>query len=188
MMNAIDVLKTRVSHGKLTEPGPSEAIRSEIESCALRAADHGNLRPWRFLYIEGLGRKALGELFLKASKVLGDTLSDAQEQRYLAMPMRAPCIYVAIARIVEHPKVPRDEQMMTAAAATQNMINAAFALGVGAYWRSGDLATNNDVKQGLGLAENELIIGFVYMGTPLIPGREAPVLNRNDFFDAWPSK
>jgi len=188
MMNAIDALKTRVSHGKLIEPGPSEAIRLEIESCALRAADHGNLRPWRFLYIEGPGRKTLGELFLKASKGSGAMLSDAQEQRYLAMPLRAPCIYVAIARIVEHPKVPRDEQMMTAAAATQNMITAAFALGVGAYWRSGDLASNNEVKQGLGLAENEFIIGFVYMGTPQFPDREGPTLNRNDFFEAWPPK
>lgn len=186
-MLALDALKNRLSHGKLLAPGPSIEQRAEIEAAALRAADHGNLRPWRYLYIKGAGLDALGQLFLEsASKEQGD-LDQAQKDRFLNMPHRAPCIYVAIAHIVEHPKVPREEQLMAAAASVQNMITAAFALGVGAYWRSGALALEPSVKSGLGLAENEEIVGFIYMGTPQLPNRTAPKLQVADFFEKWPA-
>ncbi|MBB6523270.1 nitroreductase family protein [Pseudoteredinibacter isoporae] len=185
-MLALDALKNRISHGKLQAPGPTTEQRSEIEAAALRAADHGCLRPWRYLYIEGEGREELGRLYLDAAQAKNPDLDDSQKDRFLKMPFRAPCMYVAIANIQEHPKVPREEQLMAAAASVQNMITAAFALGVGAYWRSGELAFDSVVKQGLGLAENEEIVGFVYMGTPQIPNRKVPELQASDFFKKWP--
>lgn len=186
-MQALDALKNRISHGKLQAPGPNPEQRAEIEAAALRAADHGNLRPWRYLYISGEGLPALGELYLKAALADKPELDEQQKERFLKMPLRAPCLYVAIANITEHPKVPREEQLMAAAASVQNMITAAFALGVGAYWRSGDMAFHQVVKEGLGLQATEEIVGFVYMGTPQIPNRSAPELQVPDFFQNWPN-
>ncbi len=186
-MLALDALKNRISHGKLCAPGPSAEQRAEIEAAALRAADHGNLRPWRYLYIEGPGLDTLGQLFLQAASASNGDMEPAQKERFLKMPLRAPCIYVAIANIVDHPKVPREEQLMAAAASVQNMITAAYSLGVGAYWRSGELAFMPEVRRGLGLVESEEIIGFVYMGTPQLPNRTAPQLQVSDFFEKWPA-
>ena len=185
-MDALAALHHRVSVGALTDPAPDNAQRENIFRAALRAADHGNLRPWRFLLVEGEARNRLGEIYLRASEAAaGEPLADAQRERTLSLPLRAPLILVAITRLQEHPKVPFDEQRMSTAGAVQAMLTAAFAEGVGAYWRTGALAQNRDVAQGLGLAENEEISGFIYMGTPAKPPRPAPDLAVSDFFAEW---
>lgn len=183
-MDALEALHNRVSIGKLAEPAPDRQQRSAIFRAALRAADHGNLRPWRFLVVEGEARNRMGEIYLKASEA-NEALSEAQRERTRAMPLRAPLILVAITRLQEHPKVPFEEQRMSTAGAVQAMLTAAFAQGVGAYWRTGALAENRVVADALGLAENEEISGFIYMGTPQKPPRPAPELAIDDFFADW---
>lgn len=183
-MDALDALHNRVSIGALTEPAPDDTQRANIFRAALRAADHGNLRPWRFLVVEGAARERLGEIYLQASEGQ-EALSDAQKERTLAMPLRAPLVIVAITCLQEHPKVPLNEQRMSTAGAVQAMITAAFAQNVGAYWRTGALAENQQVARALGLAENEEISGFIYMGTPSKPPRPAPDLAVEDYFTDW---
>lgn len=187
-MDALDALHNRVSIGVLTDPAPSRAQRDNIFRAALRAADHGNLRPWRFLVVEGVARNRLGEIYLKASERSEEgeePLSDAQRERYRAMPLRAPLILIAITCLQEHPKVPLNEQRMSTAGAVQAVLIAAFAEGVGAYWRTGELAENRQVARALGLADNEEISGFIYMGTPQKAPRPAPELAVSDFFADW---
>ncbi|WP_043316879.1 nitroreductase family protein [Microbulbifer sp. HZ11] len=183
-MDALDALHNRVSIGLLTEPAPEGVQRENIFRAALRAADHGNLRPWRFLVVEGTARNRLGEIYLSASSEQED-LSEAQKDRIRAMPLRAPLVVVAITCLQEHPKVPFNEQRMSTAGAVQAMITAAFAQNIGAYWRTGALAENRQVAKGLGLADNEEISGFIYMGTPAKPAKPAPDLATQDFFSHW---
>ena len=177
--SAIDVLINRVSRGLLTAPAPSGDALTLIQRAALRAADHRQLRPWRFLTVEGAGLVRLGELFLAAKQGDNPALSRGP-------PLRAPMVIVAIASCVEDPKVPEVEQLLSAGAAVQNMLNATHALGFGAMWRTGDLASHPRVRDGLGLAANETIIGFLYLGTPQGPLREAPRLDPQAFFKTWP--
>ncbi|AMX02785.1 nitroreductase family protein [Microbulbifer thermotolerans] len=184
-MDALTALHNRVSTGLLTDPAPNEQQRRNIFRAALRAADHGCLRPWRFLLIEGEARERLGEIFLRAAEGAGDGMDEAQRARTLAMPLRAPLIVVAVTRLQEHPKVPHLEQRMSTAAAVQAMLTAAYAEGVGAYWRTGALAYNPIVAKELGLAENERIDGFLYCGTPVKPPRPAPQLAVEEYFFNW---
>ena len=51
-------------------------------------------------------------------------------------------------------------------AAVQNIMVAAHALGIGAMWRTGDLANDETVKARLGFADKDQVVGFVYLGTP----------------------
>jgi len=184
-MDALAALHNRVSVGVLTDPPPNPGQRENIFRAALRAADHGNLRPWRFLTVEGEARQRLGEIFLRASEADGDPLSPAQREKTLNMPLRAPLLVIAITHLQEHPKVPAIEQRQSTAGAVQAMLTAAFAEGIGAYWRTGPLASNALVAEALGLAENEHIEGFIYMGTPQRPARPAPELDVADFFSEW---
>ena len=82
---------------------------------------------------------------------------------------------VTIASVKQHPKIPAFEQELSAAAATQNMLIAAHAQGVGAMWRTGSMACHPLVLQGLGLAVQEKIIGFLYLGTISGPVRSPAV-------------
>ena len=187
-MQAIDALLNRVSCGKLEAPAPNSEQRSNLYRAALRAADHGSLKPWRFLEIEGEGLEALGQVFERAALQDDDQLTDVQRERFRKMPTRAPLIVAAIARCEEHAKVPKWEQVVATGAAVQNLITAAFAQGIGAYWRTGAMVEHNHVKRELGLVGDEKLIGFVYLGTPSIPLRDAPVSEVGDFFQPWPEK
>lgn len=188
-MEALDALLKRVSVTRLEEPAPDAAQREAIFRAALRAPDHGQLRPWRFLSVEGAARDALGELFARAvaekqadaePAVLDKALAKAR-----AMPLRAPWLVVVIARLQAHPKVPPQEQLLAAGCATHGMLLAAHVQGIGAVWRSGELSYDASVKAGLGLAENEEIVGFLYLGTPQGEPRTPPQLDPADFVTDW---
>lgn len=185
-MNALDALLQRVSVSKLTEPAPTQPQREAIFSAALRAADHGRLRPWRFLLIEGQARDELGALYAAAGFEDDPAVSADTLERYRQMPLRAPLIVVVIASCVEHPKVPEIEQIISAGAAAQNMITAAYALGLGAIWRTGEFAYHPSVARGLGLAQHEKIVGYLYFGTPASAMGKAPALDSSEFFSRWP--
>lgn len=184
-MNALDALLNRVSVGKLAEPGPNQAQQALIFGSALRAADHGRLCPWRFLVIEGEARQALGDLFARVAIQDDPNISPAVIERFRMMPLRAPMLVVVIARCEQHSKVPVVEQLISAGAAAQNMITAAFALGLGAIWRTGEMAYHSGVKQALGLDESEQIVGYLYFGTPIAPLAPPPAADYRDYFAPW---
>ncbi|MBF3727460.1 nitroreductase family protein, partial [Burkholderia pseudomallei] len=58
-------LLSRRSRWPLTEPAPGPRELDAIFDAALRAPDHGNLRPWRFVVIRGAARHAFGDLLVE---------------------------------------------------------------------------------------------------------------------------
>lgn len=184
-MTALDVLQKRVSVGKLQSPAPDKILCEAFIRAAMRAADHGNLTPWRFLLIQDEALVKLGEVFLAAAKINKPDMSIEEAQRFLSMPLRAPMIITVIAKTQVHPKIPVHEQLFSAAAAAQNMLNAAYAAGFGAIWRTGELASDSYVNNALGLIQGEQIIGFLYIGTPIQPLGEAKPKPVADFLSYW---
>ena len=59
-MTPIDALLSRVSMPKVTEPGLTELELMSLLKAGLRACDHGRLRPYRFILLEGEARARLG--------------------------------------------------------------------------------------------------------------------------------
>ena len=184
-MDALTALHERVSVPRLIGPAPDAAQREALFKAALRAPDHAYLRPWRFLVLESEGLERLGELFGRAALAETDDLSPDILARYQGLPLRAPLIVVAICQYHAHPKVPRIEQEMACAVAVGNMLVAAHAMGLGAVWRTGDLAYNPLVRSGLGLAENEQITAFLYIGHPAGVLKAIPELQISDYFQSW---
>lgn len=186
-MDTIEALHNRVSSPLLKEPAPTTEQLNNLLKAASRAPDHKMLKPWRFLIIEGPGREAFGELLAKAAQLRDPHIDDEGLTKARNKPLRAPMILVAIACVSEHPKVPEIEQVITAGAAANNIITAAYALGLGAYWRTGTPAFDDTVKEGLGLTENEQIIGFIYLGTPDGRSRRLPEFDVSECSSHWPS-
>ncbi len=184
-MNALEALLTRNSAPRLGEPAPAPEQLENICRAALRAADHALLRPWRFLLVRGESRARLGELFVEAALVSTPDLAERERQRLRAKTLRAPLIIVVIASHVEHPGVPAAEQDLSAGAAAQNILNAAHAQGVGAMWRTGSMAYDRRVMAGLGLAENEKIIGFLYLGAIIGGAGRSRTEDPADYFREW---
>jgi nitroreductase len=182
-MDAIEALCHRVSVARLTEPAPDAAQRDLLFRAALRAPDHGQLRPWRFLTIEGAARERLGALLASVQQQRNPDPALVDKAR--AMPLRAPLLVVVIARLQEHPRVPESEQLLAAGCTAHGLLLAAHALGIGAIWRTGELSHDPALWAGLGLGDGERVIGFLYLGTPQGALRTPPQLEPADFVSAW---
>jgi nitroreductase len=186
-MDAYEALITRASPVELCDPAPDEATEQKIIAAALRAPDHGRLRPWRFISIRGEGRAFLGGVLASALSRRDPNATEDALQRERKKPLRAPLVLVVAARIVESPKIPAIEQMLSAGAAAQNIMLASHALGFGALWKTGDPAYDAGVKEALGLQATDAIVGFLYIGTPKAMPKSPVPLNPWDFVRTWPS-
>ena len=184
-MNALQALHERASMPRLSGPAPDHEALDNIFRAALRAADHGLLRPWRFLTVQDDSLHRLGELFAAAKQQENPEVSAVELDKVRQKPLRAPLIIVVISSPREHPKVPVFEQDLSAAAAAQNMLVAAFAQGLGAMWRTGSMAYHPQVKQGLGLGPDEKIIGFLYLGAAAAPGKKVMNEDPANFVQEW---
>lgn len=185
-MDAMTLLHERSSMGKLMGPPPSPQQLEAIYRAALRAPDHKELRPWRFIEFSGEGLSRLGELFAEAEfredPHVGDAALDAARKK----PLRAPMIIAVIAKVTpDVPKVPKIEQVISAGCAAHGILLAAHAQGLGAMWRSGKYAFDPTVRKGLGLGEDDEVVAFIYLGT--LGGRHKPIPEHDveGFVERW---
>lgn len=167
-MDSLDLLLSRrsISPAMLGEPGPSDADLAAMVAAALRAPDHGGLRPWRFAIVRGEARQRLGDLFADALKGRDPTWTEPLLERERGRPLRSPVVIACGARIRPEHKIPEIEQLMAAGAGAMNLLNAAHALGYGAMWVTGPNAYDPMVAAALGFAAPDRLVGFVYVGTP----------------------
>jgi nitroreductase len=184
-MDALDLLLTRESALKLDAPAPTEAELDTMFQSAVRAPDHGRLRPWRFVVIEGDKRARFGELMADAMRNRDPSANEEMLDRERAKPMRAPTIVVAAARVQKGHRIPEFEQIAAAAAAAQNIMLAAHALGYGAMWKTGEPAYDPVVKTALGLNVDDEIMGFLYLGTNVGANSTAPRPAARDQVTVW---
>lgn len=184
-MDALDLLLTRESALKLEEPAPAEAELDRIFESAVRAPDHGRLRPWRFVVIEKAKRERFGELLAQVALRKDPNASDEMLGRERAKALRAPTIVVAAARVQKGHRIPEVEQIAATAAATQNIMLAAHAMGYGAMWKTGEPAYDAGVKTALGLEASDEIMGFLYLGTRTGGGAPAPRPAARDQVTVW---
>ncbi len=184
-MDALTALHSRVSVPRLGGAPPDALALENIFRAALRAPDHAQLRPWRFITISGESRNRLGALFAEAQTQDDPSITEAALEKVRSKPLRAPLVVVVIASITPHPKVPDIEQVISAGAAAQSMLVAAHAQGVGAMWRTGSMAYHPTVHAGLGLVDQESIVGYLYLGEPEGRLRDVTPLPVTAFVSEW---
>ncbi|RMD90434.1 MAG: nitroreductase [Alphaproteobacteria bacterium] len=172
---ALEFLLTRRSRPAKTlrAPGPSREELRRILTAAARSPDHGKLEPWRFIVLE---RGALGRLAALAEergRALGlDPDQIEKTRRQFADGVEAVAV-IEVQKPSE--KVPPIEQSYSAGAVCLALLNAALASGWGANWLTSWAAHDREfVRDGLGLAENERVAGFIFLGTETVAPPERP--------------
>jgi nitroreductase len=163
-MNAKELLLQRQSCPRLISPAPDSENIEFILNAGMRAPDHGCLKPWFFTVIKDQGLKKLSNIFEKAA--IDNDFSEEKILKAKNMPYRAPLIIVISTKYQDHEKVPKIEQSIAAGCCAHSMQMAAFSLGYGAVWRTGDFSYNNSVKCELNVTQDNDIVGFIYIGTP----------------------
>jgi nitroreductase len=163
----------------LGEPGPTAEQLSRILTAAARVPDHKKLVPWRFVVFEGEARAAFGRVLLKACVAEEkEAPSAARLETERTRLLRAPTVVAVVSRVTAHPAAPEWEQILSCGAACFNLCVAANALGFATCWITEWYSYSRSVRTALGLAPNERLAGFVYIGTAKEqqPDRERPDL------------
>ena len=163
----------------LTAPGPTAAELETILGCAARVPDHKKLVPWRFIVFEGEARAKFGEILARAvAAEEKEPPSPVRLEMERGRLTRAPTVVCLVSHVVPTPGAPEIEQLLSCGAAGMNLCLAANALGYGTCWLTEWYSFSPAVGKALGLAANERIAGFIYIGTNSAPqdDRERPVL------------
>lgn len=158
---------------------PRELIEKILDA-AVQAPNHFRVRPWRFFVLTGAARERLGEVMAQSLLERVPDSPKGMVDKERSRPLRAPVVIAVAADLPDLPKVIEIENVCATAAAVENMLLAAYALGLGAMWRTGPAAYNPDVKAFFGLAPEQHLVGFVYIG---YPGAMPEALPRPGFED-----
>ncbi len=185
MKSFLEIMAQRQSFPKLCDPAPDKKTMNKIFNASLRAPDHMQLRPWRFLNIEGIAREKLGDLFAKHASSSNPNNTLELEKSASKKALRAPLVIVGIVCYQENERVPRWEQMVAATGVMHNISLGVFASGFGSVWRTGAFSSSKIVKSGLNIGENEDITGFLYVGSRPETSRRPKALNASDYFSEW---
>ncbi len=154
-MDALAAIELRRSTGRLSEPAPTDAQLTTMLDAASCAPDHGTLRPWRFIVLEGEAKAEFGEVLARAyterCRAEGVEVVAAKLEKERTKLGRAPMV-VIVAALPVSGSIPTIEQVSATAAATQNLLLAATALGLGSMWRTGDPCYDPNCEDGARLA------------------------------------
>jgi nitroreductase len=163
----LTALHERRSSGRVQQTPLPQATIEQLLDAATWAPNHRLTEPWRFVVLTGDARQKLGAVMAARQRgTNGAAPTEEQLARTRAKPLRAPVIIAVAAEPAQRSNVIEVEEVAAVAAATQNLLLAAHALGLGAIWRTGDAAYDPAVKAFLGFAPETHLLGFVYIGYP----------------------
>jgi nitroreductase len=185
MNDALKNILERNSHRSLVEPIPGGEEMELVYKAALRAPDHAWLRPTSFIEVQGEGLNRLSQAFGDYAKKHISNLEADKLEKYKAAPFRAPMVIILINTPKQHVKVPETEQIMSSAAAAQNILLALNSLGYAGIWRTGTFALNKNICKYLELNSDQQVLGYLYVGTPEGAAKKIPNLDPKDYVTKW---
>jgi nitroreductase len=165
-MDLFAAVQTRSSAARLAQPGPSPEDIGRLLDAAARAPDHGRLRPWRFIVLEGEVREAFTSAAAEAKRLRLPAMTAEQFAAEREKISRSPAIVVVGCTVNrEQTKIPEIEQVIAVGAAAQNLFLAAHDLGFGVMWKTGVAAYDTGVKATVGLKADDHIVAIMHLGT-----------------------
>lgn len=154
------VHRRRSVYAYLNVPVPRGIIERALEQAVL-APCHHQTHPWRFFVFEGAGRERLAHAYRDAAARIGLLSAKANQRAYDAPVM----IVIACQPALTHPRIKAWEEEFATAAATQTLMLALAASGVGSLLTTGHLAESDEVRSLIGLDQpGSRIMGVLNVG------------------------
>ena len=169
------------------EPVPDVVLQRVLEAATWAPSAH-NRQPWRFVVLtesskrEQLGRR-MGELLRAARSEDGDDAADiegdvARSYNRIAGAAVAIVVFMTLEDMDVYPDARRShaEELMAvqgAAMATQNLLVAAHAEGLGACWMCAPLFCQEEVGAALGVPAHWQAQALITLGYPASKGKPA---------------
>lgn len=162
-------------------PVPRDLIEQLCE-VASWAPNHKKTWPWKFAAVTGDGRARLGEAFVAdmIDRGVGD---EGKRAKTLTKYFRSPVVLVVGCAAHEHPTF-HDENRDAVAAAIQNVLLGATALGLASFWATAPVMDSPRALELCGFEPDDRIIALVYLGWPIgsvdAPERPVPTVRHVD--------
>jgi nitroreductase len=164
-MDALEAIHGRRMLPKVSDERPRRERIAELLDAAVRAPNHHLTEPWRFYVLAGSERSRLARAITEEALERGVPREEAAADAAKKVA-RAPVIVVFTCLCSRDPDVVEQEEIASVAMAIQNFLLAAHAAGLGAMLRTGPAAYHPAISEQLGLASEEKVVGFVYVGFP----------------------
>jgi F420 biosynthesis protein FbiB-like protein len=176
------------------DPVPAELVQRLVQAAGAAPSAH-NRQPWRFVVIDDAAAK------VKLARAMGDRLAedrtrdgdDAEAirldvERSFTRIIGAPVVILACLTLGEmdaYPDAKRREAeflmaVQSTAMATQNLLLAAHAEGLGACWLCAPLFCADTVRAALALPADWQPQGLITLGFPQQPGKARPRKSLDD--------
>lgn len=166
------LLTRRTAHLWRDEPVPETVVERALAAAHL-APCHRFTWPWHFVRVGAQSRAQLFEIALRL-KSGGAEVSDALREKVIRKVRNPAHLIVVTQRPNEDPAVHR-EDYAAIACAIQNLSLSVHADGFASKWSTGGLTRDPETYSTLGLnAEEEEIVGFVWVGVPENADRPTP--------------
>jgi nitroreductase len=166
-------MRRRRSHSSVTDAAPTKRELLPLIEAAASVADHADLKPWRLIALRGQARARLGAAMAEAAGLTGNA-----GEKLAAKPMRAPLLLAVVVSPEPSIKVPAWEQETVASGVAHALSLVLDEAGWGVMWRTGLQTRSDAVHRMHGLAADERLLGWLYVGgkpSKKKSGRRKPV-------------
>lgn len=171
------LIRSRRTHMLVDRERPVGAsVIEQLCELGTWAPCHKKTWPWKFASLTGDARLRLGEAFV-ADMIDRDFGDDGKRTKTLTKFARTPNVLVVGCEPHEKPTL-HDENRDAVAAAIQNVLLGATAVGLASFWATPPLIDSPRVLELCGFDPDDRIIGVIYLGWPIstvdTPVRPAP--------------
>jgi nitroreductase len=147
-----------------------DTIVREILINATWAPNHGQTEPWRFVVFTDEGIKKFATFQSEMYKQeAGSSFVEGKYHKLQQQPLRASHIIAICMKRTTTKNIPEIEDIEAVACAVQNIYLSVTAYGFGGYWTTGGVTYMENAKYTFGLAEQDKLLGFFYIGHIAIP-------------------
>ncbi|QNK57772.1 nitroreductase [Paenibacillus sp. PAMC21692] len=176
-MELTEVMKQRRSVHKFQDrPVPVELVAELLET-SVWAPNHKLTQPWRFVIVQGEGRKKLAEVSRTVHErrekdpVKSKTLGEFGYNKLMAVPL-----FLAVVMREDTQLAVREEDYAATCCVIHNFGLLAWEQGIGVVWETYGLIHQPDFRAALGVQPGEKIVGSLHVGYPAaIPPAQARI-------------
>jgi nitroreductase len=153
-----------------------DSIITDLLNLAHWAPTHGRTEPWRFKVYANEGVSTFCEAHAALYKTNTDpeVFTTAKFENLQKLGSQTSHIIGVYMQRQVPAKIPLVEEIAATAAAIQNILLGAEALGISALWSTGGMTHHPALKSFWGLADEDVVMGLLYLGysnEPAAPGK-----------------
>jgi nitroreductase len=185
-MNTFDTIRETITARRSIKPAtlngkkiPDQQI-TQLLSLANWAPTHGYTEPWRFVVYSGDAVQQFCHQHAEMYKqnTPPEKFNPAKYEKQQHNGDKTSHIIAVYMQRGNNSNITALEEICSTAAAVQNILLGAEALGIGILWSTGGAVLQPAMKEYLGLGDEDLVIGLLYMGytdEPATEGRRTPI-------------